>query len=175
MLVSLFALPFLFFSCTSDDDANPEPENEEEVITTVVVELVDVDNAFSEFRYQIIDNEVTVEEITLQQGKTYTASVQFFNETETPTEDITEEIEAEAEEHLICYEFTAAIDYEITDEDDNGKEIGINSIWVTDNSNSTGELVITLKHQPDIKASNDGTNCNLGETDVEATFPVTIE
>ena len=38
---ALLAIPFLYFSCSDDDDV-PEPINEEEVITTMTVTLVTV-------------------------------------------------------------------------------------------------------------------------------------
>ena len=40
---ALLAIPFLYFSCSDDDDA-PEPINEEEVITTMTVTLVNHQN-----------------------------------------------------------------------------------------------------------------------------------
>ena len=38
---ALLAIPFLYFSCSDDDDNTPEPINEEEVITTMTVTLTD--------------------------------------------------------------------------------------------------------------------------------------
>ena len=40
---ALLAIPFLYFSCSDDDDA-PEQINEEEVITTMTVTLVNHQN-----------------------------------------------------------------------------------------------------------------------------------
>ena len=40
---ALLAIPFLYFSCDNDEDA-PEPINEEEVITTMTVTLVNHQN-----------------------------------------------------------------------------------------------------------------------------------
>ena len=38
-LVSITLFTLLFVACSSDDDAAPEPVNEEEVITTMIVTL----------------------------------------------------------------------------------------------------------------------------------------
>lgn len=177
-LLTLFIVLIGFTACTSDDDSSAVPENEEEVITTVILAVTDQLNATFFYEYKIIDGEPpTVDPIALEENSTYTVDVQFLNENESPVEDITNEIREEAEEHVVCHLPSAALLSSLTtastDEDDNGKEIGLASVWTTTTA-STGELVIVLKHQPGIKEDSATVDCNAGETDVMATFPLQI-
>jgi len=53
---------------------------------------------------------------------------------------------------------------------DGNYSIGLKTQWQAKNLTS-GELTLTLKHQPGVK---DGT-CDPGETDVEVVFPISIQ
>ena len=102
---ALLAIPFLYFSC-SDDDDTPEPINEEEVITTMTVTLVNHQNGNDVITMQTQDLDgdgpnapvVTVSG-PLTAGTSYSGSIQWLNEMEDPAEDITEEILEEDDEH----------------------------------------------------------------------------
>jgi hypothetical protein len=104
----------------------------------------------------------------------YSGSIEVLNETETPAEDITEEIEEEDEEHQFFFSTSGAItgvDYE--DLDSNGNPVGLNFTLNTGDAGS-GTLQITLRHEP--KKPNDGTLADAGgETDIAQTFPITVE
>lgn len=169
---------FLFFGCTSDDDKVAIPENEEEVITTVIVYVTDINNAVFEYTYEVINSAVMVDDINLEPNSFYKISLGFFNANEDPMENITAEIQNEAEDHLICYDastsLSEALAITITDEDANGKKIGLSSDWNT-SASATGEIEIKLKHQPGIKADIEPEDCDAGETDIEVEFPVIIE
>ena len=64
----------------------------------------------------------------------------------------------------------ANLTVDITDQDDNGLDVGLSTTWTTGDA-STGSLSIELRHQPDVK---DGT-CTPGDTDVLATFDIVVQ
>lgn len=98
-------------SCGNDD--NPPPANEEEVITSVKLELVPNAGAPKgvnrvEATYRDLDgdggNPPTVETLTLAPNVTYSAKLTFLDESKTPAKDITTEIREEADDHQIFYD-----------------------------------------------------------------------
>ena len=87
-----------------------------------------------------------------------------------PADTISNEVLAEGDEHLFCFDPIDA-NISITRTDSDGTfEIGLTSDWITGNY-SNGLVTITLKHQPGVK---DGT-CSPGDTDVEIQFPIIIQ
>lgn len=171
----VLAVCFGLTSCTSDDDINAEPTNEEEVITTVVLEFKNGSQTI-EARYQVLNGEVLADYIALDANTAYTVSAQFLNEEAIPTENVTEEIVEEANEHLVCYieNLSDLVTVEYNDADANGIPIGLQTIWTTSGIGE-GAITVALRHQPDLKENNRDADCNLGETDVEATFPIIIQ
>lgn len=170
----------ILISCSKDD--NPEVINEEEVITTMNVTLT---NGLQTITLQSLDLDgdgpdepvVTVSG-NLSANTTYTGTIELLNQTESPAEDITAEVEEENTEHQFFYILTGAIaGTEYLDTDDNGNPLGI-QFSVTTGAAGTGTLTIYLIHQPDKYAtgvsSGDKTNAG-GETDFQATFPITVE
>jgi hypothetical protein len=86
--------------------------------------------------------------------------------------DITEEIEAESNEHLFVYNIsTAKFTIKDLDKDRNGKPFGLTSVWQTDQP-STGTVNIQLYHEPTNK---DNSAAPGGEVDFDVTFPVEIK
>ena len=185
-LFPLLILALIFTGCSDDDDAIPEPVNEEELITTMTVTLspvgggtdiilktVDMDGDGGE------DPVVTISGGNLTAGTTYDGSIELLNETEDPAEDITEEVQEEAEEHQFFYTIGTGLNvttnYE--DEDGDGNPIGV-EFTLEANAASSGDLTFTLRHEPNKSAAGvsngDITNAG-GETDITETFSVTIE
>jgi len=171
----------LVASCDSDD---PEPVNEEEVITTVrltftptaggtavVATFQDFDGAGG--NSPIITNPV------LAANTSYSVSVQFLNETQNPSEDITEEVAEEALDHQVFFEVGSGLNftYAYDDEDTNGNPIGLSGTVQT-GAASSGSLAIVLIHEPNKSASGvssgDPTNAG-GEEDVRVTFTASIQ
>src|SRR5690606_19417163 len=107
----------------------------------------------------------------LKAGKEYRALMELLNETATPVEDITEEIAAEADDHLFCFSVNGDITIRYEDEDSNGLPIGLVTTWVPGSAGSAS-VTILLRHQHDTKT---GTCPGGGETDVEVTFELVIE
>lgn len=177
---AILATMFTISSCTVDD---PEPPNEEEVITTLIYTLTPNGGGdVVTFQFQDLDGDggdtAIITNGTLTANTSYTGSVELLNEAESPVEDITVEIRAEAEEHQFFYATTATdltIGYNDSDADNNpiGLETAVNTGAAT-----TGTLTITLRHEPMKSAtgvaSGDITNAG-GETDIEVTFDVTIQ
>lgn len=108
--------------------------------------------------------------IILASNTTYAVEAEFLNENESPAEDITEEIQEESDEHLVCYEVLGNATLSISRTDSDGTyELGLATQWEA-GMVSEGEVSVTLRHQPGVK---DGT-CDPGDSDVEITFPVSI-
>lgn len=177
-LLTLFALGTVLLSSCSDDDENPDPVNEEETITTIIVTLSGGMNGDIILRSQDLDGDgpnapvITVSN-DLEGNITYTGSIQFLNETESPTEDITEEVEEEDDEHQVIYSSTGSIgSVTTTDVDGNGNALGLN-FELSTNTAGSASLTVTLRHEP--TKPNDGTLAGAGgETDATATFDLLI-
>lgn len=173
----------LFTACSNDNDDGdlPEPVNEEEVITTMTVTLAPDDDgdAVTLKKYDPDGDGPEAPKVTvsgnLAAGATYTGSIVLLNETKDPAENIITEVMEENTEHQFFY--TADANLEVTTEygntDDDGNPLGT-EFTLTAEEASSGTLTITLRHLP--KKPNDGTLADAaGETDVEATFNLTVE
>ena len=177
-LFTLFALGTILLSSCSDDDENPEPVNEEETITTIIVTLSGGMNGDIILRSQDLDGDgpdapvVTVSN-DLEGNITYTGTIQFLNETEEPIDDITEEVQEEDDEHQVIYSSTGSIgNVTTTDVDGDGNPLGLNFELAT-NTAGPASLTVTLRHEPN--KPNDGTLAGAGgETDATATFDLLI-
>ena len=178
LLASLFII-----SCSSDDD-NPDPVNEEEVITTLRLTLTPQGGGADVIMLsQDLDgdgpNPPVVTNADLTAGVTYNGTVQVLNELEMPAENITLEVAQEDDEHQFFYEFTGSANssFAYTDMDGNGDPIGI-TITLTAGTASTGNtLTVTLIHEPikDAAGVSNGDIANAGgETDVEVTFTYNV-
>lgn len=165
----LLSFAFVFTSCSDDDDNTPQADNEEELITTVQV-IIDGSQTFE---YNFIDNVASADDITLSPNTSYNVELKFLNKEENPVEDITSEIQEEGDEHLICFDANSiAVSY--TDADVNDLEVGLMTTWQTGNA-ATEQMIITLKHQPDVKETLSAIDCSVGSTDVEAIFDVIVQ
>lgn len=168
-------------ACKKDKTEVTEPTpvnvNEEELITTVTLHFYEEGNSSYYFMASFRDvdgvggNEATIDTIKLDTNSTYNVSVELLDESKSTTENITEEVKEEADEHLFCYESTTSnLAVNITDTDGTFP-IGIDSDWKT-----TDEIIssikIILKHQPEGQKNG---SCSPGETDVEVEFPLVIK
>lgn len=179
-ILSLSILASLAFTACSDDDDVPEIVNEEEVITTVTVTLIPGNNNETiTLQTQDLDGDgpnvpvVTVSG-NLAADTTYEGSIVLLNETESPAENITEEVEEESDEHQFFYTISSGLNITTayTDFDTNGDELGTEFTLSTEAA-SSGNITFTLRHEP--TKPNTGIEDAGGETDVSATFSVIIE
>ena len=182
---SMYALLAIAMLGCSDDDT-PEVINEEEVITTVILTLTPESGEqviLTTIDLDINDNtppETTVSGSFLENTE-YQGAVRFLNETETPAEEITDEVLEEADEHQVFYEIQEGLDigimYNDDQQDTQGNPIGLQIILSTGVA-SSGSLTVTLRHEPNKSAEgvSDGDITNAGgETDITTTFNVSIQ
>ena len=180
----VFSTVAIFTSC-SDDDNKSTPVNEEELITTVKVTLINGINTI-ELTSRDLDADGPDAPVitggTLLANTTYTGKVELLNETETPVEIVSEEIEESAQEKLDHQFFFGALEgllgtFTYDDEDGEGNPIGL-SFTFTTGAASTGSLSVTLRHLPNKSAtgvsSGDITNAG-GTTDATAIFPIIVQ
>lgn len=172
-------LAFILFSCSNDD--SPSPVNEEEVITTVTVTLVNGSNTIILKSQDLDGNGPNSPVVTisgnLDANSTYLGTIEFLNELQNPAEDITLEIKEEGVDHQIFYQLANSLgSFSYDDVDDNGDPIGVEFTLSTGNAGS-GTLTITLRHEPNKDASGvssgDITNAG-GSTDAQINFPITV-
>ncbi|MGB3619277.1 MAG: hypothetical protein WBA12_14250 [Catalinimonas sp.] len=166
----------LLTACNDDD---PDPVNEEEVITTVEMVFTEVGNTANTFSIFFKDpdgdggNAPTQQDsIILAPNTTYNVSIKLLDESDpNDVEDITKEIEEEDDEHFFCFDPSANLNVTVNRTDTDGTyEVGLVSDWVTGDA-SVGSLTMTLRHQP--MGAKDGT-CGPGDTDVTVTFGTAV-
>ena len=177
---ALLAIPFLYFSCSDDDDA-PEPINEEEVITTMAVTLVNHQNGNDVVTMQTQDLDgdgpnapvVTVSG-PLTAGTSYSGSIVWLNEMEDPAENVTEEILEEDDEHQVFFSAAGVgMEFVYMDFDGDGNPLGTQFV-LAPLTTGEGSVVITLIHEPD-KPNDNTLNTAGGSVDIQTTFTVTVE
>jgi Trk K+ transport system NAD-binding subunit len=172
----------------SEDPNAPPCENEEEVITDVVLTWSPVGGGDTiRARAQDPDGEgpldlAILDGINLTENTEYTLTLELTNSIE--GEDITEEIMEEDDEHMFFFAFTEDIftnplgdgnvdnrpdPVAYNDFDENGLPVGLSTSWTTPaNMGFGGTFRLVLKHQPDIKSAT--STVNDGGTDVDLTF-----
>jgi hypothetical protein len=172
----------LFSSCDKDND--DMEENEEEVITTLQMTFVPQGGGNTvTYSYDDPDGDgganPMVQQIVLAPNKTYNVSLQLLNKTVTPAENITEEVEDEAEAHRFYYTPSAGSNITVgnLNNDGNGVALGTTSTWTTTGA-ATGTLKVTLRHyagNPPNKAAGDLVNSSKSATDIEVDFTTRIQ
>ncbi|NCG17423.1 MAG: hypothetical protein GWP91_00195 [Rhodobacterales bacterium] len=192
------ALLVLLGACEAT--TQPSEENEVELITTVVLDLTSQTTGESiPFAWVDLegDGSPVVDPVVLALGDIYDVQVSFLNELENPVEDISVEVADEAAEHQVFFTgagvfgpasdaagalFVQAYD----DADSDGNPLGLANIFEATSLGSS-EFTVTLRHLPiqgdvAVKTSGlaavvaaDGFSGIGGDTDVDVTFPVTVE
>ncbi len=199
-LLAVASLALLTTGCGEDDHHDHDHDNENEVITTVTLTFTPTGGGTDlVFEFDDPDGDggeaPTVDTIDLL-GADYDVSVSFTNGLVSPPEDITAEIEDENDEHQIFFTGSAvngpaadnagaALTHAYADQDGDGNPIGLaNTITA---AAGTGDLVVTLRHLPpvgdapaktstladDVKSG--GFGAIGGSSDVQVTFPVTVQ
>lgn len=183
IIFALASTAFLFSSCKKDNNT-PVDENETELITTVQLTF-SPQNGGNDIVYKFVDkdgaggNDPIITNDTLSANTTYNLSVSFLDETSNPPDTITNEVREENLDHQVFFQpdSNLNISFSYNDVDDHGHPLGLQDIAAT-GAASSGNLKITLRHQPDKSGINvpsgDITNAG-GETDAEVTFDVVIQ
>lgn len=179
VLALLFASLFVFSSCEKKD---PEPVNEEEVITTLTYTLTPGGGGTPVvLSFKDLDgdggNAPTITGGTLAANTVYNGAIVLLNETESPAENVTEEIEEKDDEHQFFFQASGANVTVAYADSDGTNPVGL-ATTVTTGDASSGTLTVTLRHEPakDAAGVAAGDIANAGgETDIEVTFNVTVQ
>jgi hypothetical protein len=173
MMLSLSSI-LAFQACKPDD---PEPVNESELITSVVLNFTDsATQQVLTFNFRDPDgaggnNPTVFDTLQLKSNSTYYVSTLLLDESKSPVDTISNEVEEEGDEHQFFYTaqngIAVTVDYQ--DQDANGDPIGLATKWKT-GGNGFGSVLVVLKHQPGEKNGSAAT----GETDVEVAFPTSL-
>ena len=169
-----------------DDDDHGHGPGEEELITTLKLTITPSGGGSAlTVQFQDLDGEggnaPVVDRIVVDAGTDYDGAVQVLNELETPPENITEEVEEEAEAHQFFFEtlggFSPATVAYADKESDYGTNSGADhpvglafTLSVPENAQS-GQFRVILSHFDD--APKDGVN-QSDETDIDVTFQVEV-
>ena len=178
LLTALF-LTFVIVGCDSDEPDDDHGAGEEELITTVTITLTpqgggadvtavanDADGDGANF---------TIGDINVTANTTYTGSITLRDDIN--GEDITEEVEEEADEHQFFYTpgggAVGRVTVNVTDTDGNGLPVGLDfTLEVSDGAAATGTLNVVLGHYDE--GPKDGVTMS-DESDVDLTFPINIQ
>jgi hypothetical protein len=178
-LFTFLSALILFTACDKED---AHIENEEEVITTLNYTLTPTSGTAITASFQDLDGDgagaATIDSIILSANTTYTGVFELLNETESPAENITEEVSEEDEDHQFFFiSGVSGLSVAYNDEDADGNPIGIQNTLTTGAAGS-GTLTVVLRHEPNKSgtdvASGDISNAG-GETDIEVVFNVIVQ
>ena len=132
-LLPISLLAISLFSCEPNDPVDP---NQEELITTVNLDLESNGLTYS-LNYQDLDgdggNAPVITLYTLAANSTYSGSITLFNESVTPAEEITPEIFDEASDHQFFFTSNGTSSFTYSDQDNDGNPIGLSFELTTGN------------------------------------------
>ena len=146
-IIPLVIFAMGLFSCEPNEPVDP---NEEELITTFNVNL-EANGQSLTLNYQDLDgdggNDPVITMDTLSANTTYSGSITLFNESVTPTEEITPEVFDEAEEHQFFFSSNGSSSFTYKDQDNNNNPLGLSFELTTGNAASE-ILTFVLRHEP---------------------------
>lgn len=175
-------------ACKKDKEETPSPTpppvNEEELITTLILTFTDTaanPDVSYELRYTDLDGPGGAEPVQtgvpLPASRELLLEVRVLNESESPAEEITDEVRAEDEDHQFFFQATGGLVIVYDDVDGNGQPVGLRNRATTPPSGSV-TLRTTLRHLPNKSAAGvaDGDITNAGgETDIEVDLDLNIQ
>ncbi|MDT8346711.1 MAG: type 1 periplasmic binding fold superfamily protein [Flavobacteriaceae bacterium] len=173
----------IFVACSDDDDAIPPVVNESELITTVIIEFeaqnANDPNSDVTITFTDLDGDGPNPPVVDQQGSflastTYAGFITLLDESQNPVEDISLEIEDEADEHEFFYLLNNLPNSLITktDTDLNGNPLGLEFTFNA-GSAANGTLTVILLHE--LTKPNNGDPATAGgDVDLEITLPMVI-
>lgn len=181
-MMALAAIALSFASCSDDD--KPQQVIENEVITTVTATLTPTAGGTPiVLKSQDLDGDGPNAPVVTVSGPfaantAYTGTVTFLNETVSPAEDITTEIEELGVEHQIFFRQSGLGGFAYADTDEDGRPVGLHFNYTSVNAAASGNLTVTLRHLPNKTATGviggDITNAG-GSTDAEVVFPIVVQ
>lgn len=185
IFVSTFIIASVFSSCKKDEKSPENPGNAgnpTEIITTVKLELTDsVSGELVTATWKDADGDgpgqPVITGLNLKTDRIYLGHVLLLDESKSPVDTVSQEVEEEKNAHQFYYTVsgsaTGKVAFSKTDVDDNNMPVGLTiRVFTTPSPASSGSLKVLLKHYDGIAKSTDPT---VGETDVEADFPLQIQ
>lgn len=190
----LFFISSLIFFCGCDND-DPKKEDTPELITRMTLTFTSSTDAPVIVTATDPDGEglqnMTIDgPINLSPSKSYALSIQLINQlvpSSDPSYNMTDEVQAEADEHMIFFSWTnnvfndptgngnidsRADDVNYEDTDVNSLPLGLETFWTTSGV-SAGRFRVLLKHQPGLKTST--SSSTTGETDLDIEFTINVQ
>lgn len=201
-LTLLAMLTSTFTACKKDKKEDPTPQqpappaNEAELITTLKLSLRDtVSNTTTVYVFSDLDGDggnpaifggtnQSDSVINITANRVYEATILLLDQTKSPVDTISNEVEEEGADHMFFFNSIAPTgtpyntylsgsmtNIKYLDLDANNRGIGLSTLW-TAPSMMMGKspLSIELKHQPSVK---DGSYAP-GETDIQVTFKLKV-
>lgn len=170
---------------TACDDPTAPVANDQELITDVVITLTPVGGGAAQTS-TIADPDglgplaptAQTAALTLTPGVTYDGTIEFLDRSDpADVEDITEEVEEEADEHRVFYVVAGLTGVTVPDasldQDGSGAPLGLSFQVVVDGAASgSGTIRVTLNHYDD-EPKGDG-SVQSDETDADVTFTVSV-
>jgi hypothetical protein len=172
----LLAIGIFFNACTKKVTTPPNP-NEEELITTIKLTLVDSTGVKPTVvaQFRDIDGDggaspIQWDTIRLHANTTYMGTIELLDESNSPVDTISNEVRNEGVDHLFCFNVSGLqTQIQRTDADANGLELGLSTKWHS-GTVGKGNINIQLRHQPGIK---NGT-CSVGASDIDLVFQMEV-
>jgi hypothetical protein len=180
LYILLFSL-IIISSCKKPEDDHNHDENE--FITTVKLVVMNssdsTDIQTTVWKQTNPDGttppDTSLARLNLKTNSTYSLSAYFLNESKSPAEDLTSEIQAEAKSHGVFYIPDAVLSTSLTivrnDVDANNLPLGLKATLTTGSASVNAFMNVILRHQPTGK---DGT-ITPGTTDADTKFRVEIK
>ncbi len=194
--LSLLSFSVLIFLSSCNDDDDPVREDTPELITKATLTFTPTGGGTAVTATATDPDGEGVQDLTtdgpinLDEGTSYTLTIELINELADPTDDeydITAEVEEEGDEHMLFFSWTnnvfsdpagngnidnRADDVNYNDEDVNSQPLGLSTSWTTAGV-SSGKFRVVLKHQPELKSAT--STANDGETDLDVEFDINIQ
>lgn len=173
-----FAILTILAGC-KEKNTVVDPPGEEEVITTVTLNLTETGSSVvSQFVWEDIDGvggngPNRIDTMRVNVGRSYIGTINIENRSVTPAEVITSEIEDLADQHQFFFTVSNGVATVVaTDLDSRSLPLGLN-FMLTTGSVGDGTLTIALSHWESATAKNGTTPSD--ETDISVTFPLRVE
>ncbi|GAA4319334.1 hypothetical protein [Compostibacter hankyongensis] len=181
-LTGIAMMVLLWNACNKDEEAVAPPVPGNEFLTTVELKVTNEndpsDTQTASWKDMNPDDDtppdVSAAKLTLKPNAKYKAEVLFWDDTQSPRGDVTEEIKERENYHLVCFTVSSGLNLTVkrTDHDTNtpALEVGLEDEFTT-GATGAGKLNVQLRHQPNVK---DGT-CEPGSTDADVNYDITIQ
>jgi len=180
LILTLFVL-FGVLACKKEPEVLPMDDNE--LITTVELVFTDPLNNTVSFKFRDLDGDSrtapeSFDTLKLARNTDYSIEIHVGDESKGSLEDITEDIEEEADVHLFVYRPKPAslLAMQIIDKDKNALPVGLKANAKTQYVPGNGFLQVMLKHQPPLNGKVVKTGDEeVGSTDLDLSFPLVIK